>query len=333
MTRAQSLKIGEIKPAFGIEGGKVVISGSGFDPEEYANTRLEFGGVRAHILLLSTNRMVAEIPEGAKSGTVTIESKSKTVRSDSFVLGHRITASVDPVDNPAFDAEGNLFVAFSGKRGETPPVSVFKITPDDGVTPYLSNIANATSMAIDRQNNLFVSSRFEGIVYKATPKADVSVFAKDLGTPTGLAFDKGGMLYVGDRAGRILKISPSGEVALFAEVPESMIALHLAFDPDGNLLVASPGLSSNNAIFMIDRYGKVVTLYSGFGRPQGLTVDRAGNLYLCEAKVGESAILKISPEGVVSRLVTGPVMVGLAFDPQGNLAIASSGAIYRVPLN
>jgi sugar lactone lactonase YvrE len=331
--RAQTLKIAEIRPAFGIEGGKVVISGSGFDPEEYANTRLEFGGVRAHILLLSPNRMVAEIPEGAKSGTVTVESKSKTVRSDAFVLGHRITASVDPVDSPTFDAEGNLFVAFSGKRGETPPVSVFKIAPDDGVTPYLSNIANATSMAVDRENNLFVSSRFEGIVYKATPKADVSVFAKDLGTPTGLAFDQAGMLYVGDRTGRILKVSPSGEVAQFAEIPESMIALHLAFDSDGNLLVTSPGLSSNNAIFMIDRYGKVVSLYSGFGRPQGLTVDSSGNIYLCEAKVGESAILRISSDGVISRLVTGPVMVGLAFDPQGNLAVASSGAVYRVPLN
>src|SRR5207247_11281343 len=97
---------------------------------------------------------------------------------------------------------GNLYVNFSGKLGEIVPVSVFKISKDGAITPHLSNIANATSMAFDSAGNLFISSRFEGIVYKATPKADVTVFARDLGTPTGLAFDSHGFLFVGDRAGR-----------------------------------------------------------------------------------------------------------------------------------
>ena len=114
---------------------------------------------------------------------------------------------MNPVDNPVFDAEGNLYVAFSGKRGETVPVSVYRIARDGEMKPYLSNIPNATSMVFDKEGNLFISSRFEGTVYKATPQADITLYAKDLGTPTGLAFDEEGFLYVGDRAGKILKVS------------------------------------------------------------------------------------------------------------------------------
>jgi sugar lactone lactonase YvrE len=255
---------------------------------------------------------------------------NKTSNAFQIVLGRKIAENVNPVDSPLFDRKGNLYTTFSGKRGETVPVSVFKIDPQGNVTPFLSNIPNATSLAIDREGNLYVSSRFEGTIYKATPKADVTIFAKDLGVPTGLAFDAEGFLYVGDRNGRILKISGEGEVTTFAEIPESMVAFHLAMDLQGNLLVSNPGMSSHNSVLMIDRYGKVIPLYGGFGRPQGLTVDREGNIYVCEAKAGESAIYRITPAGEKTSYLTGPVMVGLSFDSDGNVAVATSDTVYLV---
>jgi sugar lactone lactonase YvrE len=330
--RGSGPRIKQVKPAAGIEGGKVLIEGSGFDPEESARTQITFGGVAGRILLISSSRILAEIPEEAAPGPITVVMKGKTSNDYDFTLGERLTSNVNPVDNPVFDREGNLYVTFSGKRGETVPVSVFKITPAGEVTPHLSNIPNATSLAFDSGGNLFISSRFEGTVYKATPKADVTVFAKDLGTPTGLAFNRDGYLFVGDRSGRILKISRQGEVSVFAEIPESMIAFHLAFDPDGNLLVSTPGLSSHNNLLMIDRYSKVIPLYGGLGRPQGLAVDEYGNIFVCDAKVGDSAILKIAPDGDSTPLVTGPVMVGLALDQRGSLVAAGQTSVYRITL-
>ncbi|HSE41650.1 MAG TPA: IPT/TIG domain-containing protein [Acidobacteriota bacterium] len=331
--RLRTPKIKNVQPQFGIEGGKILIEGSAFDPEEAGSTQVLFGETPGRILLISNSRILAQIPEEVFEGSLRVQIKNKTSEPFDFQLGKRLSSDVNPVDNPVFDSEGNLYVAFSGKRGETAPVSVYKIGRDGELKPHLSNIPNATSMVFDNAGNLYVSSRFEGTVYKATPQADITLFAKDLGTPTGLAFDKEGFLYVGDRAGRILKVASDGTSTVFAEVPESTVAFHLAFDPEGNLLVTNPGLSSYNQILMVDRYGKVIPLHGGFGRPQGLAVDAEGNIYVSEAKAGDSSILKISKSGDMTSFVAGPVMVGLAFYKNRDLAVASPNAIYKLKLS
>lgn len=330
--RARTIKIKHVLPPAGIEGGKVLIEGSGFDAERYADFVVTFGGVRGRVLMVSNSRMSVQIPDDAKPGQIAVSLNGRTPRLVDFALGFKLTGNVHPVDSPAFDREGNLYVTFSGRRGETVPVSIFKVTPEGKILPHLSNIANATSVAFDHEDNLYVSSRFEGNVYKATPQADVTLFAKELGVPTGLVFNKEGMLFVGDRGGRIWKVTPEGEASVFAEVPESMIAFHLAFDLEGNLLIASPGLSSSNHIYMADRFGKVIPLYGGFGRPQGLAVDKRGDIFVCDAKAGDGAIYKISQQGEMTKVLAGPVMVGLAFDAKGDLAVATTDTVYKVPL-
>jgi hypothetical protein len=331
--RIRAPKVKNVQPGMGIAGGKVLIEGSGFDPEESFGTQVLFGGVAGRVLLMASTRVLAQIPDEAKPGPITVEMNSKGSNAYPFLLGRKLADNMNPVDSPIFDNEGNLLVAYSGKRGETPPVSVFKISPDGEVKPYLFNIPNATSMALNTTGDLFVSSRFEGTVYRATPKADVSIFAKDLGTPTGLAFNREGFLFVGDRSGRILKIAPDGQVSVFAEIPESMVAFHMAMDLEGNLLVSNPGLSSYNHILLIDSYGKVIPLYGGFGRPQGVAVDTKGSIYLCEAKAGESAIVKILSSGEIRTLISGPIMVGVAVDKLGNIAVTTSDSVYIVQLN
>lgn len=331
--RIRAPKIKSVQPGIGIAGGKVLVEGTGFNPEDSFDTQVLFGGVAGRVLLMSPTRIHVQIPDEAKPGPVTIELKGKASNAYPFILGRKLSDNMNPVDNPLFDSEGNLLVAFSGKRGETPPVSVFKISPDGDVKPYLHNIPNATSMAFDANGDLFVSSRFEGTVYKATPKGDVSVFAKDLGIPTGIAFNRDGFLFVGDRGGRIWKISPKGESSVFAEVPESMVAFHLAFDLEGNLLVSNPGLSSYNHLLMIDSSGKAIPLYGGFGRPQGIAVDAKGAIYISEAKAGESAIMKVLPGGEVRTLLSGPVMIGIALDKLGNIAITTPDSVCMVQLS
>jgi len=330
--RISSPRIKQIKPPAGIEGGKVTIEGSAFCDQESFDSHVFFGDTEARLFLISRSRIVAQIPESPGSDSVIVSFSGKKSTAYRYNLGQRLPAEVNPVDSPLYDTEGNLYVTYSGKRDETPPVSVYRISRDGKTEPFLTNVPNATSLAMDREGNLYISSRFEGRVYRATPKADVTMFAKDLGVPTGLAFDSGGFLFVGDRNGRILKIAPDGGTSVFAAVPETMVAIHLAFDLDGNLLVSSPGLSSHNYIYMIDRYGKVLPLYGGFGRPQGLTVDRDGNIYVCEAKAGDSCIVRIAPSGEMTTLLSGPIMVGLALDGQGSAAVAAQNAVYSVPL-
>src|SRR5882672_3690274 len=70
------------------------------------------------------------------------------------------------VDSPVFDREGNLYVTYSGTRGQQVPVSIFRVRPDGMRETFSSGIVNPTSMAIDPQGRLYVSSRFEGTVYR-----------------------------------------------------------------------------------------------------------------------------------------------------------------------
>jgi hypothetical protein len=101
-------------------------------------------------------------------------------------------------------------VTYSGTRGQQVPVSIFKVRPNGTRETFSSGIVNATSMAIDAQGRLYVSSRFEGTVYRVATDGTFEVFATDLGVACGLAFSKDGTLFVGDRVGTIFRVHEAG---------------------------------------------------------------------------------------------------------------------------
>src|SRR4029077_3728445 len=92
------------------------------------------------------------------------------------------------VDNPVFDRDGNLYVTYSGTRGEQVPVSIFRVRPNGTRETFSSGIVNPTSLAIDREGQLYVSSRFEGAVYRVASDGTSELFAHHLGVACGLAF-------------------------------------------------------------------------------------------------------------------------------------------------
>src|SRR5204863_4206713 len=90
--------------------------------------------------------------------------------------------------------------------------------------PFSSGIVNPTSMAIDQEDRLYVSSRFEGAVYRVSSDGTAELFAHHLGVACGLAFSSEGTLFVGDRSGTIFKVDQSGRVSNFASLPASVAA-------------------------------------------------------------------------------------------------------------
>jgi sugar lactone lactonase YvrE len=100
--------------------------------------------------------------------------------------------------------------------------------------------------------------------------------------------------------------------------------------PDRALYVTGPTLSSYDVLYRIDRDGAVTTTYTGFGRPQGLGFDRHGTLFVVEALAGSSGVYRIRP-GVAPELVlAGPALVGIAFDAEGTMVVASNETAYRL---
>jgi sugar lactone lactonase YvrE len=234
------------------------------------------------------------------------------------------------VTNPALDAEGNIYVTFSGSRGQKVPVSIFKIDTSYNVKPFLTEMMNATAIAFDRAGQMYVSSRHDGTVYRVAPNGTMSSYAEGMGVATGIAFDKAENLYVGDRSGTIFKIARDRQIFVFATIEPSVSAYHLAFGPKGDLFVTGPTPSSFDSVYKIDVHGAVSVFYRGLGRPQGMAFDREGNLYVAASLGGKRGIVEITPDGKASLAVAGPGLVGLAFAPGRSAILASTSAIYHL---
>jgi sugar lactone lactonase YvrE len=251
--------------------------------------------------------------------------------------------NLHPVANPAADRDGNVYTTLSGSRGQQTPVSIFRIAPAPaGVThelrPFTRDILNPSGLAFSAAGELFVTSRAEGIVYKIAADGTPSVFAEGLGIATGIAFDPAGDLYVGDRSGTIFKVrigsdGKPGETFVFATLEPSIAAYHLAFDSHGTLFVTGPTTSSSQSIHAIDPAGHASTFYAGLGRAQGLTFGAGNNLFVAASLHGERGIIRITPDGDASLVVSGPNLIGLCFLADHKVALATRDAIYEVVLD
>jgi sugar lactone lactonase YvrE len=289
-----------------------------------------FGDVRAQITRVSSDTVSVIVPRGNGLAALRVELDGQTSESFPASIARIVAEELHPVANPVFDGEGCLFVTFSGGRGEKAPVSVFQISPDEKIEPFLSEISNPTGMALGRDGNLYISSRFDGIVYRVGPDRGVEIVAQQLGVATGLAFDPDGVLFVGDRQGTVFCIGPNGEPRTFCHLPPSMAAYHLAFDSNGYLYVAAPSLSTVDSIYRVSPDAKVEVFCTGLGRPQGMAFDVDGNLYVADALAGDSGIYRITPGGERGAIVSGPPLVGLAFDGKGGAALAGSDSVFHL---
>jgi len=195
---------------------------------------------------------------------------------------------------------------------------------------FSSGIVNPTSMAFDPQGRLHVSSRFEGTVYRVAADGSAEPFATDLGVACGLTFAPDGTLYVGDRSGTIFRVDRDGHAVMFATLPASVAAFHLAIGPDLALYVTGPTLASYDSLYRVATDGTVTTRYAAFGRPQGLAFDSRGALHVVEALAGSSGLYRVPPEGEPEMVLTGPGLVGVAFDGRGGLVVSSNDTAYRL---
>jgi sugar lactone lactonase YvrE len=187
-----------------------------------------------------------------------------------------------------------------------------------------------TGIALDSAGTLFLTDPVTAVIRKITREGLVSTFAGYAGTkgsadgvgaaarfnaPTGIAVDDHGNLYVTDEwANTIRRITSAGDVTTLAGRAGERGSM------DG----------------LADRARFVV--------PAGITVDRTGNVYVCD--YGNRTIRKITQGGDVSTLAgragrqgsadgigpaaefTGPLAI--AADDAGNLYVSDGNTIRRV---
>ena len=193
----------------------------------------------------------------------------------------------------AIDSNNNVFICDIGNQ------KIKKITPNGVVTTFAGNGSSGytegqgtaaqfddpSRLAIDSQNNLYVTDYHNNSIRKITPNGLVSTFAGSSTSgnqdgqganaafygPSGIAIDLEDNLYIGDEQNySIRKITPNGTVTTLAG--------------NGNSGFAD-GQGAN----------------AQFTYPAGLTTDKQGNIYV--ADLINDKIRKITPSGLVSTFV------------------------------
>jgi sugar lactone lactonase YvrE len=332
MTTSNPSRISAVRPLWAVEGGRVTIEGTGFivDP---VLPRVMIGGIHARLASASSTQLAAIVPDGLDGGHTTVRLEDVPGETAYVEIGAPLATGLHQVDSPAIDSAGNVYVTFSGSRGQQGPVAIFVVRPDGSREPFVADLANPTSLAFGPDGALYVSSRFDGSVHRVEKDGSTAVVATDLGVACGIAFANDGTLYVGDRSGSILRVR-GGRATAFASIPPSVAAFHLAFGPDGWLYVTAPTLGARDPVYRVSPEGGVQVFYEGFGRPQGLAFDARGDLYVVDALAGTSGVYRLrrseskAPPNA-EQIISGGALIGLAFDPAGGFVLASTDTVYR----
>jgi WD40 repeat protein len=319
--------VSSVVPLRAVEGGRVAVEGKDFPTEAFPAVTV--GEQASRALFASSSKIVVAIPSELDGGPTPIRIEDIPGETIYVTIGSVWATGLHQVDNPVFDREGNLFVTYSGSRGQEAPVSIFRVTPAGTREPFLSGIVNVTSMTFGPDGRLYASSRFEGGVYRIEPDGTHTQVASDLGVACGIAFDDDGWMYVGDRSGTVFRIR-DGKATAFATLPASVAAFHLAMSPGGELFVTGPTLGSYDHVHRIARDGQVRTVPTPFGRPQGLAFSPDGVLHVIDALAGASGLYRLPDlDGEPQLVVSGSALVGVAFGPRGELVVASNDTVYR----
>ncbi|MBM3751269.1 MAG: hypothetical protein FJW21_08830 [Acidimicrobiia bacterium] len=301
--------------------------------------RVWFGALEARVVAASSRAISVIVPTACEGGPTPVRVDGVTGDTRVVDVARTLATDIHQVDSPVCVADGTIYATQSGTRENKSATPLYRIAPDGARDSLTVDIANPTSLALGPDDAVYVSSRFEGLVYRVNPRGDVDVYASELGVATGLAFGRDGALYVGDRAGSILRVSPgatpdaSRQVDTFASLPPSVAAFHLAMGPDDCLYVTAPTLASRDTIYRITPERQVDSWYTGFGRPQGLTFDSTGTMFVVDALAGSAGLYRIdmttrTPEPEL--VVAASQLVGVASHPHGGLVLASNDTLWRL---
>lgn len=167
-----------------------------------------------------------------------------------------------------YDADDGSYYASMYGGGQ-----VIKYTTNGEKTVIASGLSGPTGIVPDGNGNLYVANYDGGYISKITTDGNKTIFANN---SSGLINGPDGLVLVGSQLysinfldGKILKISSTGDVSLFATVPGTITG-YIAYS-DGHFYV--PSLSERK-LFKIDMNGNVEAI-AGLGS-DGLVDGPAG---------------------------------------------------------
>ncbi len=232
--------------------------------------------------------LVAEMPaEFAKSGSRPGKVTSRYARVQTDVDFY--------LEGPAFDRNGNLFFT------DVPHGRIFKMSPDGAFDLVVEYDGEPNGLKIHKDGRIFIADYRYGIVVLDPETSEIGPLAELLPAesfkgPNDLVFTSNGDLYFTDQGktglhdptGRVYRFTASGNLEALIETLPGPNGLVL--DPTEKILYVG---SRSNTIWWQPLYdsrppSRVGTFagMSGFGTPDGMAVDEAGNVLCVQHSMG-----------------------------------------------
>ncbi len=121
------------------------------------------------------------------------------------------------------DSQGNLYI---NNDNNTERGIILKVMPDGSRSDFATIPGWPSSMAMDADDNIYVSNYSAPTVHKITPEGVVSEYARDerLNGGVGIDFDSNGNLVLGNFfSAMIVSISPLGDVNEIVTIPNVVV--------------------------------------------------------------------------------------------------------------
>jgi hypothetical protein len=116
-----------------VEGGRVTIHGSGFPTNKPHLPDVTIGDASARAVYASPSTISVLVPPGLDGGRTAVRVADVPGETALLEVGAPLATGLHQVDNPVFDGAGNLYVTYSGTRGQEVPVSIFRVSPTGGM--------------------------------------------------------------------------------------------------------------------------------------------------------------------------------------------------------
>ncbi|HEV2690279.1 MAG TPA: hypothetical protein VGV35_17095 [Bryobacteraceae bacterium] len=234
-------------------------------------------------------------------------------------LGIVFGLTVDRAGNPIIVDNSNCLAARVEKDGTLTVVAgngicglTFAISGNGGPATA-AGVFSPYSAAFDPAGNLYISSsnlirKVSGGIISNFAGTGTAGFSGDNGPSTsaafstvgGIASDSAGNIYIADGINnRVRKISTSGIITTFA----------------GN---GTPGSGPEN----------VQATSANLSDPEGVAFDAAGNLYIADTT--NNRVRKVTPDGMISTVLSKIAARSVAFDNAGVLYIGGVTSVYKL---
>jgi gluconolactonase len=229
------------------------------------------------------------------------------------------------LEGPSFDRDGNLYMV------DIAHGRIFRLTPGGEWQVVTQYDGAPNGLKLHKDGRLFVSDRYNGIMIVDPVSGKVEAFLgpdrlPGFKGPNDLFFASNGDLYFTDQGatglhdptGRVFRYSAAGKLdCLIANVPSPN---GLVMNPEESELFIA--VTRENSVWRMPfrgdgsahRVGMFARLAGGWG-PDGMAVDKAGNLLVCHA--GFSALWLFSPLGIPTHKIEacdgGPMTTNVAY--------------------